>query len=136
MQARPLGALAAAVLAAAGVAVAAPAQASSGVFVYTEPGTVLLNALVAPPDRDCIVLKGDGARNFTTTDVVLYYDTTCHGYLLALVPGESLPMPFESIQFVPGAGAPRPRRGDTASPSVRVGRHDTASPSVRVGQLR
>ena len=112
MSARALGAaLAAAALAATGVAVASPAQAASGLFVYTDPDTTLLNALVAPPERECIVLKGGGARNYTSTDVVLYHDVTCHGYLLALVPGESLPMPFSSIQFVPGAGAPRPRYG-------------------------
>ena len=108
MQARPLGALAAAVLAAAGVAVAAPAQAASGVFVYTDAATGLVNALVAPPEKECIVAKGNGARNFTSTDVVLYHDNICKGFLLALVPGESLNMDFSSVAFVPGAAAPRP----------------------------
>lgn len=108
MQGRSLGALAAAALAAAGVAVAAPAQASSGVFVYTDEGTGLVNALVAPPEKECLVAKGSGARNFTSSDVVLYHDSDCMRFLIALVPGESLNMPFSSLAFVPGAGAPRP----------------------------
>lgn len=119
MQARPLGALAAAVLAAAGVAVAAPAQAAAGVFVYTDAGTGLVNALVSPPEKECIVARGSGARNFTSTDVVLYSDHVCKGFLLALVPGESLNMPFSSLAFVPGAGAPRPRPGDATSAAPR-----------------
>lgn len=119
MQARPLGALAAAVLAAAGVAAAVPARASSGVFVYTDAGTGLVNALVAPPERECIVAKGSGAHNFTSTDVVLYFEDGCKKFLLALVPGESLNMPFSSLAFVPGAGAPRPRYSDATSVSIR-----------------
>ncbi len=81
--------LAAAVLGAAVLAVA-PAEASSGIFLYTDATTGLPIPLFAPPELSCIAAAGKGAYNFTGSDVILYSDGGCENYLLVLVPWETL----------------------------------------------
>jgi hypothetical protein len=95
-------------LTASGVALAAPGEASSGVFLYTDARTGMVTPLFAPPEKACIDASGSGAHNLTGSDVILYYDNECEHYLLVLVPGESLNMPFNSIGFVPSGGRTPP----------------------------
>jgi hypothetical protein len=94
----------------AGVAaLAAPAQGAAGVFLYTDTATGLPGALVAPEEMKCIAAQGTGAYNYTGSDVTLYSDTECKRFLLALVPGESLALPFDSVGFSPAGSAAYPR---------------------------
>lgn len=93
----------------AGAALAAPAQASEGVFLYTDGSTGLPAPLVAPPELTCIAApKGSGAHNYTRSDVILYGDEGCEIFLLVLVPGESLNMSFNSVGFAPAGGRTPP----------------------------
>ena len=104
-------------VAASGVALATPGEASSGVFLYTDATTGMVTPLFAPPEKACIDARGSGAHNLTGSDVILYYDRECEHYLLVLVPGESLNLPFSSIGFVPAGGRMPPPAQVPAPPA-------------------
>jgi hypothetical protein len=97
----------------------APAQATSGLFLYVDGTTGLPAVLVAPEEKACVVApKGSGAYNLTGSDVILYSDLACQNYLLVLVPWESLNLPFNSVGFVPAGGRAAPP-AQSPAPLVR-----------------
>ena len=105
------GLAASALLGGLGVVAASPGQAANGFFLYKDGTSGLLTPVWAPEDEKCFdTFHGSEAKNFTTSNVILFADGLCSEVMLTLKPGETINLVFNSYGFTSGESAAPPAR--------------------------